>query len=59
MTHLYERWHGAADGRIRVAFGPLIPWGCSEATLQRTVALALSGASPRTSTPPRRVKKCR
>ena len=39
MTNLYERWHGAADGRIRVAFGPLIPWGCSEATLQRTVAL--------------------
>ncbi len=40
MTALYEGWHGAADGRIRVAFGPLIPWGCSEATLQRTVALA-------------------
>lgn len=40
MTSLHERWHGAADGRIRVAFGPLIPWGCSEATLQRTVALA-------------------
>jgi 5-methylthioadenosine/S-adenosylhomocysteine deaminase len=40
MAGLYERWQGAADGRIRVAFGPLIPWGCSAATLQRTVAMA-------------------
>jgi 5-methylthioadenosine/S-adenosylhomocysteine deaminase len=40
MTALHERWHGAANGRIQVAFGPLIPWGCSEATMQRTLALA-------------------
>ncbi len=40
MTALHDDWHGAAEGRIRVAFGPLIPWGCSEVTLQRTVALA-------------------
>ncbi len=40
MTALYEAWHNAADGRVRVEFGPLIPWGCSESTMQRTVALA-------------------
>ncbi|MCX6028895.1 MAG: amidohydrolase [Chloroflexi bacterium] len=40
MTALHDDWHGAAEGRIRVAFGPLIPWGCSAATMQRTVALA-------------------
>ncbi|MGC8781599.1 MAG: amidohydrolase family protein [Anaerolineae bacterium] len=46
MTALYEKWHGAADGRIRVAFGPLIPWGCSAETLQRTVALARQWGVP-------------
>jgi 5-methylthioadenosine/S-adenosylhomocysteine deaminase len=40
MTHLYERWHGAAGGRITVGFGPLAPWRCSDETTQRTVALA-------------------
>ncbi|MEA4909058.1 MAG: amidohydrolase [Chloroflexi bacterium] len=40
MTHLYETWHNQANGRIQVEFGPLIPWGCSAETLQRTVALA-------------------
>lgn len=40
MTALHERWHGAAAGRIRVAFGPLIPWGCSESMMRRTLALA-------------------
>ena len=40
MTALYEAWHNGADGRVRVEFGPLIPWGCSESTMQRTVALA-------------------
>jgi len=37
---LYDAWHGAAEGRIRLAFGPLIPWGCSNETMQRTYALA-------------------
>ncbi len=46
LTALHDTWHGAADGRIRVAFGPLIPWGCSEATLQRTVALARQWGVP-------------
>lgn len=37
---LYDAWHGAAEGCIRLAFGPLIPWGCSDGTMQRTYALA-------------------
>ena len=46
MTALHDSWHGAAEGRIRVAFGPLIPWGCSAETLQRTVALARQWGVP-------------
>ena len=41
-TRLYETWHGRADGRIRVEFGPLIPWGCSDDTMRQTYALARS-----------------
>lgn len=40
MMRLRERWHGQADGRLRLEFGPLIPWGCSDATMYRTRALA-------------------
>jgi 5-methylthioadenosine/S-adenosylhomocysteine deaminase len=40
MARLYETWHGRADNRIRVEFGPLIPWGCSDETMRRTYALA-------------------
>ena len=40
MTRLRERWDGAAGGRLRLEFGPLIPWGCSDATMRRTRALA-------------------
>lgn len=40
MRRLRDRWHGAAAGRITVAFGPMVPWRCSDATMQRTVALA-------------------
>jgi 5-methylthioadenosine/S-adenosylhomocysteine deaminase len=40
VTRLRERWHGAADGRITVGFGPLAPWRCSDETMRRTVALA-------------------
>ncbi|MCU0509174.1 MAG: amidohydrolase [Anaerolineae bacterium] len=40
MARLRERWHGQADGRLRLEFGPLIPWGCSDATMLRTRALA-------------------
>lgn len=27
---LAARWHGAANGRIRIEHAPLIPWGCSD-----------------------------
>ena len=37
---LHAKWHGAAGGRIRVEHGPLIPWGCSDETMRRTLALA-------------------
>jgi 5-methylthioadenosine/S-adenosylhomocysteine deaminase len=40
MTRLHQSWHGAEGGRIRVEFGPLIPWGCSDDTMRRTYALA-------------------
>ncbi len=35
-----ETWQGAEDGRLRLEFGPVIPWGCSDETMQRTYALA-------------------
>jgi 5-methylthioadenosine/S-adenosylhomocysteine deaminase len=35
---LRERWHGAADGRIRIEHGPLIPWGCSDDAMRSSVA---------------------
>jgi 5-methylthioadenosine/S-adenosylhomocysteine deaminase len=40
MERLRERWHGAADGRLTVGFGPLAPWRCSDETMRRTMALA-------------------
>ena len=39
-TRLFETWQNQADGRIRVEFGPLIPWGCSDETMRRTYRLA-------------------
>jgi 5-methylthioadenosine/S-adenosylhomocysteine deaminase len=40
MDRLRERWHGGANGRLRLEFGPLIPWGCSDAAMHRTRTLA-------------------
>jgi len=40
MTRLRDQWHGAAEGRITVAFGPMVPWRCSDETMRQTVALA-------------------
>jgi len=40
MERLRETWQGADGGRLDLEFGPLIPWGCSDATMQRTYALA-------------------
>jgi 5-methylthioadenosine/S-adenosylhomocysteine deaminase len=35
-TRLREKWQVQGNGRIRVEFGPLIPWGCTENTMCRT-----------------------
>lgn len=40
MTRLHGTWHGQAGGRLRLEFGPLIPWGCSDETMRRTYELA-------------------
>ena len=40
MTRLREVWHGKHDNRLRLQFGPLIPWGCSDQTMRRTFELA-------------------
>jgi len=40
LARLFNEWHGAANGRIRIANGPLVPWRCSAQTLRRTTALA-------------------
>jgi 5-methylthioadenosine/S-adenosylhomocysteine deaminase len=31
-----EEWQDRGNGRIRVEFGPLIPWGCTDDTMRRT-----------------------
>lgn len=38
-----RRWHGAADGRIRVETAPLIPWGCSDSAVERAYSASPSG----------------
>ena len=35
-TRLRESWQRVGNDRIRVEFGPLIPWGCTEDTMSRT-----------------------
>lgn len=40
FDRLYAEWHGAANGRITIANGPITPWRCSAQTLRRTVELA-------------------
>ncbi len=40
LQRLFDEWHGAAEGRIHIANGPLVPWRCSAETLQRTTELA-------------------
>jgi len=42
MTELYHTWHNGADGRIKVEFGPLVPWACKPESLRKTVELARS-----------------
>jgi 5-methylthioadenosine/S-adenosylhomocysteine deaminase len=40
LSRLFAKWHGAADGRIHIANGPLVPWRCGAETLRRTTGLA-------------------
>ncbi len=40
MSRLREAWHGKHHNRLRLQFGPLIPWGCSDTTMRRTFQLA-------------------
>jgi dihydroorotase-like cyclic amidohydrolase len=40
MARLRAAWHGEAGGRLRLEFGPLIPWGCTADTMRRTYDLA-------------------
>jgi 5-methylthioadenosine/S-adenosylhomocysteine deaminase len=40
MARLHGAWHEQAGGRLRLEFGPLIPWGCTDNTMQRAYALA-------------------
>ncbi|MFW5942197.1 MAG: amidohydrolase family protein [bacterium] len=39
-ARLRDRWQERGDGRLRVEFGPLIPWGCSDKTMQETYRLS-------------------
>ncbi len=40
MSRLRQAWHGKHNQRLRLQFGPLIPWGCSDDTMRRTFQLA-------------------
>ncbi|MBI3764066.1 MAG: amidohydrolase, partial [Chloroflexi bacterium] len=40
LDRLCHQWHGAASGRLHVAFGPLAPWRCSEKSMRRGVKAA-------------------
>ena len=39
-TRLRNEWQGRGNGRLRVEFGPLIPWGCTDETMQHTYQLS-------------------
>lgn len=40
LQRLFAEWHGAANKRIHIANGPLVPWRCTPELLQRSSALA-------------------
>lgn len=46
LEWLHHRWHDAAEGRIRVASGPLAAWRCSDAAMRETTALARTWGAP-------------
>ncbi len=37
---LHEKWQLNGNGRTRVEFAPLIPWGCTDETMLRTMKLS-------------------
>ena len=39
-SRLREKWDVQGNGRIRVEFGPLIPWGCTDETMGSTHAIS-------------------
>ncbi len=39
-TRLRQKWQSKGNGRIRIEFGPLIPWGCSDETMVHTHAIS-------------------
>jgi 5-methylthioadenosine/S-adenosylhomocysteine deaminase len=41
-SRLRDKWQLGGDRLIRVGFGPLIPWGCSDETMSRTHQLTQS-----------------
>jgi 5-methylthioadenosine/S-adenosylhomocysteine deaminase len=42
MEVLRTRWHGAAEGRIAIGFGPTAPWRCTDDAMRTTLAAARS-----------------
>ena len=40
VEHLAQHWHGSHDGRLRLSFGPLLPWSITADELRTTAALA-------------------
>jgi 5-methylthioadenosine/S-adenosylhomocysteine deaminase len=40
LTRLRDTWHGSASGRMAIAFGPMVPWRCSDDTMLCTMELA-------------------
>ena len=40
LRTLRERWHGRANGRLRLSFGPLLPWTVDASMLRSSRALA-------------------
>lgn len=46
MTRLLECWHGSANGRIIIGFGPMVPWRCSETMMRQTLNMARAWGLP-------------
>ena len=42
MSRLHRDWHGAAAGRLKIGFGPMAVWRCSEELLVETAGMARS-----------------